>query len=435
MMQFSKGVVGVKLKVVLPVIFSGTLVALLAGCGSSPSSASTSGTVDITYATWFQNRYVVLTKLVNEFNKSHKHIHVTIEHEPASSSMLTKLLTELSTGTAPNVVGQFGPWADQLAHTKGILMLNQFVKQSHYNLHQFYAPAINTDIVGGKVIGLPADNDNQMIFYNKKLFEKYHVPFPKSTWTWAQFLATAKALNHPLSRDYGYLTFIGTTEGVTTRYYPFLWQLGGQIMNSTNTKTAFDSSAGVKSLAFLVSLAKYSDVVNRSEYENPFESGHVAMTLTGSWNVSSFVQAHIDYGVVALPSPTPGGPHYNVAGPDINLITKSTPAKEKASWTFLQYIESRSGAAAQAALGHLPIRPDVFNTPIYQATLKQYPALAQFSTNEKWAKLRPSFVQYSTVSQDIGTAIEEALLHKMSPSAALKQQAQAANQSLSQPAP
>lgn len=408
---------------------------LLAGCGSAPSNAASKGIVNITYSTWFQNRYAVLTKLVAAFNKTHKHIHVTIEHEPASSSMLTKLLTELSTGTAPNVVGQFGPWADQLAHTKGILVLNSLIKKSHYNLNQFYKPAINTDIVGGKVIGLPADNDNQMIFYNKKLFEKFHVAFPQANWTWAQFLATAKALNRPSQKDYGYLTFIGTSEGVTTRYYPFLWQLGGNIMNTNNTKTAFASAAGVKALSFLVKLEKYSDAVNRSEYENPFQSGHVAMTLTGSWNAASFAQAHIDYGVVPLPAPKAGGPQYNVAGPDINLITKSSPAKEKASWTFLQYIESKGGAAAQAALGHLPIRPDVFNTPTYQATVKKYPALTAFSANEKWAKLRPSFTQYSTVSQDIGTAIEEALLHKMSPAAALKQQAAAANQALSQQAP
>lgn len=413
-----------------------SLVALLAGCGSSPStSASSSGPVNITYSTFVVQRYNLLQKQVNKFNAAHKNtIHVTLEHEPGTNTMLTKLLTGLSSGTAPNLVEQYGAYTEQLVGSGGIVPLKSFMKQSHYSLKGFYADEIQKATVKGKLWGLSIDGgpENQELYYNKTLFEKYHVPFPSNNWTWAQLLSDAKALNHPAQKNYGYLTFIGTTEGVSTRFYPYLWNAGGQIMNSSNTKATFDSAAGVKALNFMMQLQKYSDVVARSEYEAPFQSGHVAMSVTGGWNIGTFYQAHLNFGIASMPSMTPGGSHWTPAGPDFNLITKSTPAKEHAAWVFLEYLESPEMAAVMTANGNAPFReitPQKY--PAYAATLKQYPAVGWEVALAKWDRLTPSFSNYSKVSLDIATATEEAFLHKMSPAQALKSYATQANQMLS----
>jgi multiple sugar transport system substrate-binding protein len=418
----------------LPVLVSSLGVVGFVSAGT-PIAYASSGPVQITFATAFVTRYPIFVKIVKEFNASHPGIHVTIEHEPGNTSMLTKLLTELATGTAPNVVFQYGPWADQLASTKGIVALNSFIAKSHYNLNVFYKDNLETDDVNGKIIALPGDNDNEAVFYNKKLFEKYHVPFPKANWTWAQMIATAKKLNHPKQKYYGMLEFIGDTEGVSVRYEPFLLQAGGHIVNAKATKALFDSAAGIKALTFLKDLEPYSDVVPRSEYEDAFESGRVAMTFSGSWDVSTFAKDGVDYGVVQLPSPTPGGSHLTLAQPDLNLITQSTPAKEQASWTFLQYLDSEKSAEMLAAPGHLSFRKAVVNDPAYKPTLAKYPVLKQFAEFANDATIRPKFPQYSEVSQDMATAVEMVLLHKASPAAALKQEAQAADQQLQSSAP
>jgi multiple sugar transport system substrate-binding protein len=416
-------------------ILTGTLAggALLAGCGSAGSTAS--GPVNITYSTFTTQRYGVLQHMVAQFNKSHKNIHVTLEHEPGSSSMLTKLLTELSTGTAPNVVEQYGAFTDELAHNPGIISLDSFMKKSHYSTQGFYKYELQAATIDGKFYGFSIDGgptETQELFYNKTIFQKYHVPYPSPNWTWSQLLHDAQLLNHPSQKIYGYLTFIGTTEGVSTRFYPYLWNAGGHIMNSTDTKATFDSAAGVKALTFLVNLEKYSDVVARSEYETAFAAGHVAMTITGGWELSSL--GHIKYGVVPMPALTPGGPQWSPVGPDFNLITKSTPAKEQASWTFLQYLESPSSAALLSADGNAPVRQvSPTQYPAYAKTLQQYPVISQMVTfGGKWGRLVPSFSAYSQVSLDVAQATEAAFLHKMSPAAALKYYANQANQQLSQ---
>jgi multiple sugar transport system substrate-binding protein len=411
------------------------LVATLGLSGSVSLASGRPAPVNITYVTWFSARYAVIQQIVNTFNKTHPTIHVTLEHEPANNSMLTKLLTELAAGTAPNIAGMWGPWAEQLADTPGVLPLNHFLNAYHYSLKQFYPDTVATVDVNGKVIGLPADNDNLMVYYNKKLFNRYHVPYPNPNWTWADMVATAKKLNHPRQKNYGFLMFLGTTEGVVWRWETLLWQAGGHMINKSHTKVLFDSPAGIRAMKFYLALEPYSDVSPRSEYENPFLAGRVAMSVTGSWNPQSFSSAGLDYGVVPLPAPYPGGPHTSVAGPDMNVILRSTPAKEKASWIFLMYLEDQHSAALQASLGHLPFRPDVLNTRLYQETLKKYPVLKLFAQNARNARIRPRFPQYSEVSLDLGNAIEAVLLHKMSPKQALQSAAAEADQQLSQPAP
>jgi multiple sugar transport system substrate-binding protein len=406
----------------------------LAGFGGV-ANAKSGPTINITFATFFSVRYAVIQKIAQQFERLHPNIHITLEHESGTTNMLTKLLTELAAGTGPNIASMFGPWAAELASNPDVLPLNGFIRQYHYNLNQFYPDNNATDTVNGKVIALPADNDNLMVYYNKTLFEKYHVPFPKPNWTWAQMIADAKALNHPAEKNYGFLMFLGNTEGVTWRWWCFLWQAGGQISNPQHTKVLFDSPAGIKAMNFYLQLERYSDLSPRSEYEAPFESGHVAMTISGSWMPSTFTADHINYGVVPLPAPYPGGPHTSIAGPDLNIILKSSPAQEKASWLFLTYLEDRNSEAMMASLGHLPFRPDVLSTPQYRAMLKKYPVELQFAQNARWTRIRPKFAQYAEVSLDVGNAIEAVLLHKETPAQALKQAAQQADQQLSQPAP
>ena len=64
-----------------------------------------------------------------------------------------------------------------------------------------------------------------------------------------------------------------------------LWEAGGQILNSSNTKAAFDSAAGLQSLNTLRTMAvtdhsMYLDPCD-SPYATLFNSGKIGMLVTG----------------------------------------------------------------------------------------------------------------------------------------------------------
>ncbi|CAG7618698.1 ABC transporter substrate-binding protein [Paenibacillus allorhizosphaerae] len=47
---------------------------------------------------------------------------------------------------------------------------------------------------GGKLYGIPVHTNNMVLYYNKAIFDKFGVPYPKDGMTWDETLATAKKL-------------------------------------------------------------------------------------------------------------------------------------------------------------------------------------------------------------------------------------------------
>jgi ABC-type glycerol-3-phosphate transport system substrate-binding protein len=57
---------------------------------------------------------------------------------------------------------------------------------------QFSAAVWDSVDIGGKLVGLPQDTGPMALFYNKTVFDKYHLTVPT---TWAQYAADAKKLH------------------------------------------------------------------------------------------------------------------------------------------------------------------------------------------------------------------------------------------------
>ena len=63
-------------------------------------------------------------------------------------------------------------------------------------LDTFYPKSVQTLSWEGKVYGVPRDISNLVIYYNKSLFDKKRVSYPKKGWSYEQFLDTAKKLTN-----------------------------------------------------------------------------------------------------------------------------------------------------------------------------------------------------------------------------------------------
>src|SRR5207248_5889658 len=89
---------------VLLTIVGAALLAVAAACSSGGSSGSTAGsaTVNLTYALWQTPEQAGYQKSINEFEKAHPNIHVTIESF-AYNDYQPKLTTEFSSGGGPDV--------------------------------------------------------------------------------------------------------------------------------------------------------------------------------------------------------------------------------------------------------------------------------------------------------------------------------------------
>ncbi len=54
-----------------------------------------------------------------------------------------------------------------------------------------------------RIYGIPKDWTTQVIWYNKKVFDRYKVAYPQTGWTWDDFRNTAKTLTHEGDKVWG----------------------------------------------------------------------------------------------------------------------------------------------------------------------------------------------------------------------------------------
>ena len=221
------------------------------------------------------------------------------------------------------------------------------------------------------------------------------------------------------------------SEDTVWRFDALLWQAGGDILNSDNTKAEFNSPAGVKAATLLQQMATVDHSVyldnGNGNYANLFNSGKIAMLFTGPWDLSSFPD--VDYGVQVLPGDQN---HQTISGPDQWVLFNNGDQRTEAAWTFLKWFTSAQQSLQWSLdTGDLPIRASVTKLPDYGQYVKRYPGVDAFVANEANAlKARPVIPTYNEVSQAMGQAIQAVLLGKAEPQQALDDAAQQVDDTL-----
>jgi multiple sugar transport system substrate-binding protein len=395
------------------------------------------GTVEIKF--WHgqtQEVAALLEDLIEEFNSTHPNIKVSKDSGGVNSDrMLQKVTAGLQAGNYPDVAYIYGSDLANLAKSDKLLDLTD--QKSDIDWDAYFPAAQQAATVDGRVRAFPALIDNLAVVYNKKIFDDAGVAHPNDDWTWDDFRATAAKLNDP---DKGIAGFAwpGTgDEDTTWRYWPLLWQQGGDILAEDGESVGFDTPEGEAALQQIADMAGdgsiYIDNSAGSErMQQLFASGKMAMTIAGPWSLPEFVDGKIDYGVVPLPSF--GGDHTTIAGPDTWAVFDNGDAKSKAAVEFVSWLTApKQQLRWLPEAGSLPTRNDLADLPGYPAYEKSLPELDKFVDNLELARIRPTVAEYPQISQAIGKAIASVLQGKSSPADALSEAADAANSELSVP--
>ena len=436
-----------RLFVVVPVLF----VLLAAACTSGGSSgggggSSSGGVTNLTMWMGYtppppENQsfeYLSLKGLVDQFNKTHPDINVTLQYVN-SDYALQKSTVALQGNKAPDISYQYGTNMPQLAETPKLVDLTQKVQSAGYDWNDFFEGERAVATVNGKVLGVPALVDNLAVVYNKDLFAKAHVPTPQANWTWDDLRSAAKAVSDPANKVFGLAFPADGSETTVWEYEAMLWEAGGDILNPSNTKAVFNEAPGVRALTMLQGIQKDGSMYldfhpDAGKSEELFNSGKIGMIITGPWDLSGF--PNVNYGVQFMPSFDPGGSHITIAGPDNWVIFDNGTQRVNAAWTFLSWLTAPQQVLSDSmATGHLPTRASVEKMPGFKDFGTKYPGEGTFAKNlENVTKARPQVPQYPQVSTAIGQAVVNVLLGKSEPQDALNTAATQANGALAAPA-
>ena len=408
----------------LRVLVTCALIAVgLGACGTGSGGSGSGKSISI-WEGWTGAEQKEFLRLVAAYEKANPGVKVNWLYVN-NDNTLQKVLTAVRGGSTPDIAYLYGSWAPNVAKIPQVVNLTKVVARPSVNWNDFWVGERDVATVNGKVIGIPALVDNLAVVYNKTLFAQAHLAPPSPNWTWAQFQADAKALTKPAIKQYGTAYVTPGSEDTVWHWEALLWEAGGQILNSSNTKAAFDSPAGLASLNTLRTMAvtdhsMYLDPAD-SPYANLFNSGKIGMVVTGPWDLSAFPNVHD--GVQVMPQyPGTGAGHQTISGPDNWVIFNNGAAQVSSAEKFLLWLTAPAQAKAWSlATGDLPTRQSVATEPGFTAAMNtSLPGVDTFIANLGNVKQsRPQLAAYPQISQVLGTMIVSVLLGKSASKAAL----------------
>ena len=406
----------------------------LAACGSGSGATAGGGKSIQIWEGYTGAEGKAFTHLVAEYQATHPGVKVSSLFVN-NDYTLQKVQTAVAGGNPPDIAYLYGSWAPNVAKLSGVVTLTNVVKRPGVNWNDFWVGERDVATVNGRVIGVPALVDNLAVVYNKALFAKAHLPLPGPNWTWPQFVADARKLTDPAIKQFGTAYVTPGSEDTVWHWEALLWEAGGTLLNSSNTKAAFDSKAGLASLNTLRTMSvtdhsMYLDPTD-SAYANLFNSGKIGMLVTGPWDLSGFPNVH--YGVQIMPSfPGTNGGHQTISGPDNWVVFNNGASRVKTAEDFILWLTAPAQVKYfSLKTGDLPIRQSAATTSFDAQMDAALPDVSTFISNlGNVRQARPQIATYPQISQAIGTMVVSVLLGKSQPAAALAAAAAKVNQIL-----
>ncbi len=398
------------------------VLGLLAACSSNSGSEGDSKNKVTKVTAWHGaggEGAKFLEKLVKEYNDSQDNAVVELVYVD-TSTMVQKITAAAAGKSLPNMGLLMWPqWTGPIKNA--IKPLDDFISQEpdKWAEDDYLDTLIDGNVrFGGVTYGFPMETNNLAIYYNKKLFNEAGVQPPT---TWEELVDVSKQLTIPEKKQWGIQ--IPTEKGGNLDFIwdVFLWQAGGEYASEDGTELLFNDEAGIQATQLWTDLINEHKVASISPPQSGFETGLIAMNITGPWSIPSYKAIEgLDFGIAPLPA-GPGGKATSIGG-TYNLIFKSSPEEEQASWDFLSWLASPEITAEFAAgYGSIPVRNSSSEAQVWQDFVAENPDIQVHVDAYEFGKIRPyQLSSYEQISQVVSSHVEAALYQKETPEEAMQ---------------
>ncbi|WP_066307844.1 sugar ABC transporter substrate-binding protein [Bacillus sp. FJAT-29814] len=378
-------------------------VFLLAGCSSSSSKndgdKTADGKVKVRFATWDVGDDVKLQQnLIDKFNKSHENIEVVLE--AYGSDYDTKITAGMGEKDAPDVMYMW----NYPQYKDALEPLDSYIEKEGADYKgNFYETLWNYNSADGKILGLPVGYTTHVVYYNKALFDKAGVEYPKAGWTWEDLQTTAKKLTNKETKVTGF-AFSGKPDPYDFEMY--LWGNNATYADKNGKlKGNLDSKKSVEVFEMFQNMAKDGiAITTEGSGDTEMKSGKVAMFVYGAWGLNPLKDAGIDYGVVELPTFKDGKSVSILSSSGIS-VSKDSKHKQEA-FEFIKFWTNEEANKARIDF-ELPVLKSVVESEKLEQDEKRS---VFYSMLEKSNGYTPaSFIvdDWSQVSENLNLAFEQ----------------------------
>ena len=357
---------------------------LLCGC-----TAKDEQTV-IKFASWGSKSEIeILQPLLANFEKENPDIKVEFMHIPQNYFQKIHLL--FASNTSPDVIFINNLYLPVYANA-GVLEPLQISDSD------FFHQALEALTFKGQLYAIPRDVSNLVIYYNKDMFDKKHIPYPSDNWTFEDFLITSQKLTD--NSAFG-ISF----EEDPLFYLPYLMSNGGGILPEE-----IKTEKSQKSLDFYANLRKkYHTAPKKNESASAtmaqmFLQKRLGMYLSGRWMVPKIrEEADFNWDIAKFPNGTKG----SIVPLDASgwAVAKSSKHKQEAK-KLIKYLSSSNAIKEFTKSGLIvPARQSVANSEVFLDRQKPENRII-FLEIISTSKPTPVTVNYREILDNLKTEME-----------------------------
>jgi multiple sugar transport system substrate-binding protein len=332
---------------------------LAAGCGRAKPAG---GPVTIDFYTYStpEFRYLFANKLIPAFEKKHPGIKVRF-NEAFGEMYDGKLLTLIAGKVAPDVFHVTQTNFPAFAAKEVPLPLDEFVaadgEKGEFKIGDLYPVLADAMRYKGKFVGLPSDFSTIVMFYNRDLFDRYGVAYPKPGWTWDDFVSTAHRLTKDTDGD-GRADVWGTANQPAYNRWPaWVWMAGGDIFNKEVTRCTMDSPESIEGFTYYTGLSLKEKVAPRPNlleqdmYQQLFAASRIGMIADSRYAYKRYLRVRklgFKWDLAEMPR---GKQHATTFIWGGNCIFRGTKHPREC-WEFLKFMTGPEGAEVTLEAGN-----------------------------------------------------------------------------------
>lgn len=281
--------------------------------------------------------------VVAAFEAAHPDIQVQLDLTKYDD-IFTKFKADLAAGTPPDVISMNFENLRQFAALGALEPVDSYVKRDNYDLSIYYPNTLAMHTVDKALYGLPATFSDNVLYFNKKLFDQAGIPYPDNTWDWAKLVEVAKKFvkdtnGSGIIDQYGY----------GPAWWPmYLFLFNTNVLTPDNSKCALTAPEGLTAVQTYVDLSLKDKITANKEAQasqgdyDRFIAGKLAMYDAGPWAVKPFNDNIKGFTFDVAENPK-GAVKGTFLYSNAYAITTGSKAKD-AAWEFLKFATSATGS-------------------------------------------------------------------------------------------
>ena len=329
---------------------------IVAGCSSTGAGAkgSQEEKVTIKVALWDYSNTEYYKTMFDAFTA--KYPNITVEPvEFSADEYDNTVITQLGGKQDFDVVFTKGtPALSALVEQGHVLALDDLMGKDASFQKDAYSGLVDQLQLNGKTYGVPFRKDNNMIFYNKDLFEKAGVPYPEDGMTMGEYHELAAKMTSGTGNDKVYGAHVHTWPSNVSEFARRVEEF--DVLDTDSYENLVPYYHEILAMQDEEVVQDYGMLKSSNiHYSGVFYNQQAAMLQIGTWFINMCVENVKDFnwGVCSLPNDKGIGNEAAIGG--VTPVSIGAYAKHpEEAWTFINYICGEEGAEVLAKQGIVP---------------------------------------------------------------------------------